>query len=182
MKHYRDHPDRESLLQVAADHGVPVEDGASWATVLDGLMQRLVEPKLVQPTFIFDYPTALSPLAKAREDDSEVVERFELFILGYEFANAYSELNDPIEQRTRMTEQARKRDAGDAEAELVDEAFLEALEAGMPPAGGLGMGLERLMMLMTGEHSIREVILFPALRERDSRSTDEANSSPINAP
>ena len=168
---YRDHPDRDSLARLAADRGVPVEAGASWATVLDGLMQRLVEPKLVQPTFVFDYPTALSPLAKAREDDPELVERFELFILGYEFANAYSELNDPVEQRERMTQQARKRAAGDEEAEIADEAFLEALEAGMPPAGGLGMGLERLMMLMTGEHSIREVVLFPALRDRDARAS-----------
>jgi len=171
---YRDYPDRDSLAQVAADRGVPVETGASWATVLDGLMQRLVEPKLVQPTFVFDYPTALSPLAKAREDDPELVERFELFILGYELANAYSELNDPVEQRVRMADQSRKRDAGDEEAELADEGFLEALEAGMPPAGGLGIGLERLMMLMTGEHSIREVVLFPALRDRDARAADGA--------
>ncbi len=165
---YRDYPDRYALAGLAAQRGVPVEASASWATILDALMQRLVEPHLVQPTFVFDYPTALSPLAKAREDDPAVVERFELFILGYEFANAYSELNDPVEQRSRMAEQARKRAAGDDEVEIADETFLEALEAGMPPAGGLGIGLERLMMLMTGEHSIREVVLFPALRERES--------------
>ena len=140
-------------------------------------MQRLVEPELVQPTFVFDYPTELSPLAKAREDDPAVVERFELFILGYEYANAYSELNDPVEQRRRLEAQALKRAAGDEEVEVADEAFLEALESGMPPAGGLGMGLERLMMLMTGEHSIREVLLFPALRERG-----DSPKSPVNPP
>ena len=159
--------ERDALAAVASERGVPLAPGASRASILDALMQRLVEPRLVQPTFVFDYPTELSPLAKAREGDPATVERFELFILGYEFANAYSELNDPVEQRARMEAQARKRSSGDEDVEVADEAFLHAVEAGMPPAGGLGMGLERLMMLMTGEHSIREVVLFPALRERD---------------
>ena len=163
---YREYPSRDALALAAAERGVPVDPAASWPSVVDAIMQRLVEPRFVQPTFVFDYPTELSPLAKAREDDPEVVERFELFILGYEFANAYSELNDPVEQRKRMEAQALKRAAGDEEVEVADEAFLEALESGMPPAGGLGMGLERLMMLMTGERSIREVLLFPALRAR----------------
>jgi lysyl-tRNA synthetase class 2 len=134
--------------------------------MLDAFMSEFVEPKLIQPTFIFDYPTALSPLAKKREDDPETVERFELFVLGYEIANAYSELNDPVDQRQRMEEQARKRAAGDEEAELVDQDFLVALEHGMPPAGGLGIGVDRVVQLITGEHSLREVILFPAMRER----------------
>ena len=167
---YRDYPERDALAAAAAERGVPVDAASSWASVIDAVMQRLVEPRLVQPTFVFDYPTELSPLAKAREDDPAIVERFELFILGYEFANAYSELNDPVEQRGRMEAQALKRAAGDAEVEIADEAFLEALESGMPPAGGLGMGLERLMMLITGEHSIREVVLFPALRARAADS------------
>src|SRR5690606_27095320 len=127
-----------SLRAVAHDRGVALEEGASWATVLDQLMQTLVEPHLVQPTFVFDYPTELSPLAKRKEDDADVVERFELFVLGRELANAYSELNDPVEQRERMRAQAAKAAAGDEEAELVDEDFLQALEHGMPPAGGLG--------------------------------------------
>ncbi len=174
---YRDYPNRDALAGAAAERGVPVDPAASWASVVDAIMQRLVEPELVQPTFVFDYPTELSPLAKAREDDPAVVERFELFILGYEYANAYSELNDPVEQRRRLEAQALKRAAGDEEVEVADEAFLEALESGMPPAGGLGMGLERLMMLMTGEHSIREVLLFPALRERG-----DSPKSPVNPP
>ena len=138
---------------------------ASWGTALDALMAGLVEPQLVQPTFVFDYPAELSPLAKRRRDDPGLAERFELFALGIERANAYSEQNDPVEQRERLREQTRKADAGDAEAELADDDFVRALEYGMPPAGGLGLGVERLVMLVTGEHSIREVVLFPALRE-----------------
>ncbi len=170
----RQHGDIDSLRAVARERGVPFEEGASWATLLDGLMQTLVEPQLVQPTFVFDYPTELSPLAKRKEDDADIVERFELFVLGRELANAYSELNDPVEQRERMRAQAAKAAAGDEEAELVDEDFLQALEHGMPPAGGLGIGLERLMMLVTGESSIREVVLFPALRERRDEATADS--------
>jgi lysyl-tRNA synthetase, class II len=161
-----EHRDIESLRAAARDRHVPFEPNASWATVLDGIMSALVEPKFVQPTFVFDYPTDLSPLAKRKPDDPDVVERFELFILGRELANAYSELNDPVEQRERMLAQTAKAAAGDDETEIADEDFLQALEYGMPPAGGLGIGIERLMMLVTGEHSIREVILFPAMRER----------------
>ncbi len=162
----REHRDLDSLRAVARARHVAFEATASWATLLDALMSTLVEPHLVQPTFIFDYPTELSPLAKRKADDPEVVERFELFVLGRELANAYSELNDPVEQRERMQAQAAKAAGGDEEAEVADEDFLEALEYGMPPAGGLGIGIERLMMLVTGEHSIREVILFPAMRDR----------------
>jgi lysyl-tRNA synthetase class 2 len=163
---YVEHRDLDSLRAVSRERGVPFEPRASWATILDGLMSTLVEPKLVQPTFVLDYPTDLSPLAKRKVDDPDLVERFELFVLGHELANAYSELNDPVDQRERMRAQAAKAAAGDEEAEVVDEDFLQALEHGMPPAGGLGIGIERLMMLVTGEHSIREVILFPAMRER----------------
>ena len=168
---YRDYPTTEALAALAHERHVVVAPGASWATILDAFMSEFVEPKLIQPTFIFDYPTALSPLAKKKVDDPETVERFELFVLGFEIANAYSELNDPVDQRERMEEQATKRDAGDEEAELIDVDFLIALEHGMPPAGGLGVGIDRVVTLMTGEHSLREVILFPALREQQSGRT-----------
>ncbi len=168
---YVEHPQREDIIAVSKAHGVPVPDGASWASVLDNLMSNLVEPTFVQPTFIFDYPTALSPLAKRKDDDAEIVERFELFVLGYEVANAYSELNDPIDQRERMQEQAKKVASGDEEVEIADEDFLLALEHGMPPAGGLGVGIDRLVQLITGEPSIREVLLFPAMRGQLNETT-----------
>ena len=169
----------ESLTEIARQRGVHVEAGASWGTVLDALMSEFVEPKLVQPTFIFDYPTEISPLAKRKVDDPSVVERFELFALGYELANAYSELNDPVDQRDRMQEQASKKAEGDEEAEIADEDFLVAIEHGMPPAGGLGIGIDRVVQLMTNEHSLREVILFPTMRERQSdRALDLSEDDP----
>ncbi|RLT41649.1 MAG: lysine--tRNA ligase [Chloroflexi bacterium] len=170
---YRDYPTTEALAALAHERRVPIAEGASWGTILDALMSTFVEPKLIQPTFVFDYPTALSPLAKKKTDDADTVERFELFALGYEIANAYSELNDPVDQRSRMDEQAAKRADGDDEAESADEDFLTALEHGMPPAGGLGIGIDRLVQLLTGEHSLREVLLFPALRERPREAAIE---------
>jgi lysyl-tRNA synthetase class 2 len=163
---YTQHLDVESLRAAASERGVHVEAGASWGKILDEVMSTLVEPKLIQPTFVFDYPAEFSPLAKRKDDEPSIAERFELFVIGYELANAYSEQNDPVEQRQRMLEQASKQAGGDDEAEVADEDFLLALEYGMPPAGGLGIGMERLVMLMTGEPSIREVILFPAMRDR----------------
>lgn len=162
----------ETLTAIAHERGVHPEPGASWGTVLDALMSEFVEPRLVQPTFIFDYPTELSPLAKRKVDDPSVVERFELFALGYELANAYSELNDPVDQRERMEEQAHKQTKGDNEVEVADEDFLVAIEHGMPPAGGLGIGIDRVVQLMIGEHSLREVILFPTMRERQADRRD----------
>ena len=161
---YTQHPEVEQLRRLARDRGVAVDEHASWGTTLDALMSALVEPRFVQPTFVLDYPAELSPLAKRKRDDPRLVERFELFALGYEFANAYSEQNDPVEQRERLLQQAAKAADGDEEAEVADETFVRALEHGMPPAGGLGIGIERLVMLVTGEHSIREVILFPTMR------------------
>ena len=131
-------------------------------------MSKLVEPKLIQPTFIIDYPKAISPLAKAhRNGDPQLVERFELVIGGAEFANAFTELNDPIDQRQRLEAQAALKERGDEETQPVDENFIQAVECGMPPTGGVGIGIDRLTMLLTGNRWIKDVILFPAMRSED---------------
>lgn len=156
----------ESLRKATADTGVHVEPGWGRGKLIDELLTAHVEPHLQQPTLLVDYPIELSPLAKRKTDEPGLVERFEGFICGREIGNAYTELNDPVDQRERFEEQARLRAAGDDEAEVADEDFLVALEHGMPPTGGMGIGIDRLLMGITGVASIREVILFPALRER----------------
>ena len=158
--------DIESLQIRMKQMGLEPDTGAGWGKLLDQVAAEYVEPKLVQPTFLIDHPVELTPLAKRKPDDPRYVERFELFAIGFELGNSYSELNDPLDQRERFLEQARLRAAGDDEAELIDEDFVIALEHGMPPTGGLGIGIDRLVMLLSGRRSIREVILFPTLRER----------------
>jgi len=140
-------------------------DGQTWPQLVDDLVSKSVEPKLQQPTFITDYPRELSPFAKDHRTEEGLVERFEAFVGGMEIANAFTELNDPDEQRARFAAQARYSAAGDEDAQPFDEAFVEALEHGMPPTGGLGLGIDRLTMILTGRATIREVVLFPAMRD-----------------
>jgi lysyl-tRNA synthetase class 2 len=160
------HRSLEALRDAMRDRGLEVpEHEETWARLVDHLLSRYVEPTLIQPTFLMDYPIELSPFAKRHRTEAGLVERFEAFANGMEFANAFTELNDPDDQRRRFEEQRAAAAAGDDEAQPFDEAFLTALEHGMPPTGGIGIGIDRLVMLMTGRTTIREVVLFPALRE-----------------
>jgi lysyl-tRNA synthetase class 2 len=154
-------------------HGLRPGPELSWGKLLDEVFSDRVQPHLQQPVFILDYPIEISPLAKRKADDPGLVERFEPFVGGYELGNAYTELNDPIDQRERFLRQVAERARGDEEVELMDEDFLTALEHGMPPAGGLGIGIDRLCMLLLNEPSIKEVILFPQLRSRGDRPEGE---------
>jgi lysyl-tRNA synthetase class 2 len=163
--------DLESLRAAVKQAQVPNVDVAgahTWAGLVDAVFSETVEPALVSPTFVVDYPAALSPLAKRDPARPQMVERFEGFIGGMEICNAFSELNDPDDQRVRFQEQAEAGRAGDLEAQPLDEDFLRALEHGMPPTGGMGLGIGRLAMILTGASHLREVKLFPHLRSRDA--------------
>ena len=162
------YPDRHTLANVAEQCGVKVEDSDDRGKLMDNLYKKFVRPKIVNPTFIINHPLELSPLAKKMPSDGRYVERFQLVVgQGTELCNAFSELNDPIDQRARFMEQEKAREAGDAEAQRLDEDFLEALEVGMPPTAGFGMGIDRLTALLVGSHNLKEVILFPTLRPEE---------------
>ncbi len=160
------HRDRDSLVAAATERGIELDPTETWPQLVDDLLSKHVEPGLRDPTFVVDYPVELSPFAKAHRSESGLVERFECFAGGMEFANAFTELNDPDEQRARFEEQGRHIDEGDDEAQPYDEDYVRALEQGMPPTGGIGIGIDRLVMLLSGRKSIREVVLFPAMRDR----------------
>jgi len=162
----------EKILQKDFDkiikkHGLKIKGKINRGEITNELFEKYVEPTLIQPTFIFDYPLEISPLSKQKKDNPELVERFELFVNSMELANAFTELNDPAEQKRRFEEQVAKRKAGDMESHFMDEDYIEALEYGMPPTGGLGIGIDRLIMLLTNSDSIKEVILFPQLKSKE---------------
>ena len=157
--------DNEKAIEIAKEKGIEIAPGkATWGDILNSFFEEFVEENLIQPTFIMDYPVEVSPLTKKKPDCPALTERFELFILGGEYGNAYSELNDPIDQMERFEAQMKLREAGDDEANLIDHDFVTALEYGMPPTGGLGIGIDRLVMLLTDNYSIRDVLLFPTMK------------------
>ena len=163
---FDDYPDANSLRAAMSGLKMEVDPQKDRGKLIDELISTFVEPKLIQPTFLLDYPVSMSPLAKTKPDEERVVERFEAFAGGIEIANAFTELNDPIEQRQRFLRQQKERKVEAEVEEVIDQDFLLALEYGMPPAGGLGVGIDRLVMVLTGQQSIREVILFPQLKEK----------------
>jgi lysyl-tRNA synthetase, class II len=156
-----EHPTREQLAEAMGSEPDAVE---GWGKLVDGLLSKEVEPNLIQPTFVLDYPVEMSPFAKRHRTEEGLVERWEAFVGGFEIANAFSELNDPDEQRRRFEAQAEELRRGDEETQPYDESYIQALEFGMPPTGGAGLGIDRLVMLLTGARTLREVVLFPAMR------------------
>jgi lysyl-tRNA synthetase class 2 len=162
---YVDHPNAASLTRAMQSRGHQPNPKSSWGKLVDSLLSTHVEPNLIQPTIVMDYPRDISPLAKTKPDNPSHVERFEFFIGGIEMGNAFTELNDPLDQEQRFVEMGRLYDAQDEEAHPMDEDYLRSMRYGMPPNGGFGTGVDRLIMLFTDKATIREVLLFPHLRE-----------------
>jgi len=161
------HPDAASLEAAMRERGLPVKPDQPRGKLIDGLLGDYLEPTLIEPTFLYNYPRDISPLAKSMPGDPTTVERFEGFICGMELCNAFTELNDPIDQEARFLEMGRAYEDADEERHPMDEDYLRAMAMGMPPTGGFGIGVDRLVMLLTGRPSIREIILFPHLRGRE---------------
>ena len=170
---YVDFPEQSALQAAARSAGAEIETGTVWPRIIDELHKQFVRPNLIQPTVIMDYPVALSPLAKRKPDDPTHAERFQLIMAGTEMTNAFTELNDPLDQLARFVDQQRDREAGDLDAMPIDEDYVNALMYGMPPTGGIGIGIDRLTMTLTDRANIRDVILFPAMRPLGSQIADD---------
>jgi Lysyl-tRNA synthetase (class II) len=166
---FRDNYTLEEAVKFASEHNIEIEEHFAYGHIVNAFFEKYVEEDMIEPTFVYGHPIEISPLAKKDKDDSRFTERFELFICGNEYANAYTELNDPIDQYERFENQLKEKELGNEEANEMDLDFVEALEYGMPPTGGMGMGIDRLVMLITGQDSIREVILFPHMRTKESK-------------
>lgn len=164
---FKKEDDARSAYEKVKDLGLEIEEKESKGKIINTVFEEMVEEHLIQPTFILDYPVEVSPLAKRKADNPELTNRFEGFIYSWEVANAFSELNDPMDQKKRFEDQLREREAGDEEAHMMDEDFVNALEVGLPPTGGLGIGIDRIVMLLTNAYSIRDVILFPTMKPKE---------------